>query len=55
MFGTEIANLASGKMTDEIRMIQTNSVPMLLPPQPFLRWGIGLHLLPDRFLARHEK
>jgi glycine/D-amino acid oxidase-like deaminating enzyme len=32
LFGTEIANLASGKMTDEIRMIQTNSAPMLLPP-----------------------
>mgnify|MGYP003684760719 FL=1 len=55
LFGTEIANLASGKMTDEIRMIQTNSAPMLLPPQPFLRWGVGLRLLCDRFLARHEQ
>ena len=55
LFGREIANLASGKMTDEIRMIQTNSTPMLLPPQPLLRWGVGLRLLRDRFLARHEQ
>jgi glycine/D-amino acid oxidase-like deaminating enzyme len=55
LFGTEIANLASGNMTDSIALIQTNSKPMLLPPQPFLRWGIGLRLLRDRFLARHEQ
>ena len=55
LFGTEIANFASGKMTDEILLIQTNSAPMLLPPQPFLRWGVGLRLLRDRFLARHEQ
>ena len=55
LFGTEIANFASGKMTDEIRLIQTNSAPILLPPQPFLRWGVGLRLLRDRFLARHEQ
>ena len=55
LFGTEIANLASEKMTDEIRIIQTNSDPMLLPPQPFLRWGVGLRLLRDRFFARHEQ
>ena len=55
LFGTEIANLASGKMTDEIRMIQTNSEPMLLPPQPLLRWGVGLRLMRDRFLAQHEQ
>jgi len=55
LFGTEIANLASEKMTDEIRMIQTNSDPMLLPPQPFLRWGVGLRLLRDRYFARHEQ
>ncbi len=55
LFGTEIANLASEKMTDEIRIIQTNSDPMLLPPQPFLRWGVGLRLLRDRYFARHEQ
>ena len=55
LFGTEISNLASEKMTDEIRIIQTNSDPMLLPPQPFLRWGVGLRLLRDRFFARHEQ
>ena len=55
LFGTEIANFASGKMTDEIRLIQTNSAPMRLPPQPLLRWGVGLRLLRDRFLARHEQ
>jgi len=55
LFGTEIANLASGNMTDSIALIQTNSKPMLLPPQPFLRWGVGLRLLRDRFLARHEQ
>jgi hypothetical protein len=55
LFGAEIANLASGKMSDEIRMIQTNSNPMLLPPQPFLGWGVGLRLLRDRFFARHEQ
>jgi len=55
LFGTEIANLASEKMTDEIRMIQTNSDPMLLPPQPFLRWGVGLRLLRERYFARHEQ
>ncbi|MEC9296901.1 MAG: FAD-binding oxidoreductase [SAR324 cluster bacterium] len=55
LFGTEIANHASEKMTDEIRMIQTNSDPMLLPPQPFLRWGVGLRLLRDRYFARHEQ
>ena len=55
LFGTEIANLASKKMTSEIRMIQTNSDPMLLPPQPFLRWGVGLRLLRDRYFARHEQ
>ncbi|MEC9384728.1 MAG: FAD-binding oxidoreductase [SAR324 cluster bacterium] len=55
LFGTEIANLASEKMTDEIRMIQTNPDPMLLPRQPFLRWGVGLRLLRDRYFARHEQ
>ena len=55
LFGTEIANLASEKLTDEIRLIQTNSDPMLLPPQPFLRWGVGLRLLRDRYFARHEQ
>ena len=55
LFGTEIANLASEKMTDEIRMIQTNSYPMLLPPQPLLSWGVGLRLLRDRYFARHEQ
>ena len=55
LFGTEIANLASTNMTDEIRMIQTNSAPMLLPPQPFLRWGVGVRLMRDRFFARHEQ
>ena len=55
LFGAEIANLASGKMSDEIRMIQTNSNPMHLPPQPFLGWGVGLRLLRDRFFARHEQ
>jgi glycine/D-amino acid oxidase-like deaminating enzyme len=55
LFGTEITNLARGKMTDEIRMIQTNSAQMLLPPQPFLRWGVDLFLLRDHFLARHEQ
>jgi len=55
LFGTEIAKLASGEMTEEIRMIQTNSAPMLLPPQPFLRWGVGLRLMRDRFFARHEQ
>jgi hypothetical protein len=55
LFGTEIANLASGNMTDSIALIQTNSKPMLLPPQPFLRWGVGLRLLRDRFLARQEQ
>ena len=55
LFGTEIANLASGNKTDSIAQIQTNSKPMLLPPQPFLRWGVGLRLLRDRFLARHEQ
>ncbi|MBC8258025.1 MAG: FAD-binding oxidoreductase [SAR324 cluster bacterium] len=55
LFGTEIANLASGEMTEEIRMIQTNSKPMYLPPQPFLRWVVGLRILRDRLLARHEQ
>ena len=55
LFGAEIANLASGEMTEEIRMIQTNSNPMLLPPQPFLRWGVGLRLMRDRFFARYEQ
>ena len=55
LFGTEIANLASGNMTDSIALIQTNSKPMLLPPQPFLRWGVGLRLLWNSFLARHEQ
>ena len=55
LFGTEIANLASGQMNDTIEMIQTNSNPMYMPPQPLLRWGVGLRLLRDRFMARHEQ
>ncbi|HBL55602.1 MAG TPA: FAD-dependent oxidoreductase, partial [Deltaproteobacteria bacterium] len=55
LFGTEIANLASGNMTDSIALIQTNSDPMYLPPHPLLRLGVGLRLLRDRFLARHEQ
>jgi len=55
LFGTEIANLASGQMNDIIEMIQTNSNPMYMPPQPLLGWGVGLRLLRDRFMARHEQ
>ena len=55
LFGTEIANLASGNMTGSIALIQTNSKPMLLPPQPFLRWEVDLRLLRDSLLAWHEQ
>ena len=55
LFGTEIANLSSGQMTETIELIKKSSNPMYMPPQPLLRWGVGLRLLRDRYLARHEK
>ena len=48
-------NLAFGKITDEIKLIQTNSAPMLLPPKLFLHWGVGLCLRCVCFLTQYEQ
>ena len=54
MFGEQIANRASGINTDEIELIEKRKKPTLLPPNPFLKWGINLRLKYERLRANSE-
>ena len=54
LFGEQIANRASGINTDEIELIEKRKKPTLLPPNPFLKWGINLKLKYERLRANSE-
>ena len=54
LFGEQIVNRASGINTDEIELIEKRKKPTLLPPNPFLKWGINLRLKYERLRANSE-
>jgi len=54
LYGQQIALLASGGSNATIDMIQNRPKPKLLPPQPFLNWGVALTLKKDRYFAAKE-
>jgi glycine/D-amino acid oxidase-like deaminating enzyme len=55
LYGQQIALFASGGTNDKISLIQNRPEPKILPPQPFLNWGIALRLKKDRFFAKTER
>ena len=55
LYGQQIALFASGGTNDKISLIQNRPKPKILPPQPFLNWGIALRLKKDRFFAKTER
>ena len=54
LFGEQIAIKASGKNSTEIESIEGKDKPTLLPPMPFLSWGIKSRLFYERFRASLE-
>jgi len=54
LFGEQIALKASNKNSDEINIIESKNKPTLLPPQPFLNFGIKLRLLYEKLRASKE-
>jgi glycine/D-amino acid oxidase-like deaminating enzyme len=55
LYGQQIALYASGGTNTTIDMIQNRPQPEVLPPQPFLNWGIALKLKMDRYFAKKER
>ena len=54
LFGEQIAIKASNESTNEINIIEKRNSPTLLPPQPFLNFGIKTRLLYERFRSKLE-
>ena len=54
LFGEQIAIKASNEHTKEIDTIELPNKPTLLPPQPFLNFGIKSRLIYERFRAMSE-
>ena len=54
LFGEQIAIKASNNNTNEIKTIEDQNKPTLLPPQPFLNFGVKTRLIYERFRARFE-
>ena len=54
LFGEQIAIKASGENSKEMEIIEKRGKPTLLPPQPFLNFGIKTKLLYERIKASSE-
>ncbi len=54
LFGEQIAIMASNQDSDEISIINRRKKPNLLPPQPFLNFGIYSRLFYERIRASTE-
>ena len=54
LFGEQIAIKASNESSNEINIIENRNSPTLLPPQPFLNFGIKTRLLYERFRSKLE-
>ena len=54
LFGEQIAIKASNEHTNEIETIEARNKPNLLPPQPFLNFGIKVRLMYERLRARSQ-
>ncbi len=54
LFGEQIALKASNKHSIETEIIEARDKPTLLPPQPFLNFGIYTRLIYERYRARSE-
>ncbi len=54
LFGEQIAIKASNEHTNEIETIESRNKPNLLPPQPFLNFGIKVRLMYERLRARSQ-
>ncbi|MCJ8322381.1 MAG: FAD-binding oxidoreductase [Rhizobiales bacterium] len=54
LFGHQVALAANDKTSDIQRLIAARPQPKWLPPQPFLRWGVGAKLAIDRRKATQE-
>ena len=54
LFGEQIAIKASGKNTNEIKIIESQNKPTFLPPNPFLIIGVKARLIFERLRASSE-
>jgi glycine/D-amino acid oxidase-like deaminating enzyme len=54
LFGEQIAIKASNIITNEIKIIENRNKPTLLPPQPFLNFGIRSRLIYERFKSKQD-
>ena len=54
LFGEQIALMASNEITEEIKIIEKRQKPNLLPPQPFLNFGIKTRLFYERLRASSD-
>ena len=54
LFGEQIALMASGEVSTEIKIINQRNKPNKLPPNPFLNVGIKLRLMYEKNRARSE-
>ena len=54
LFGEQIALMASNQQSEELNVIENIKKPNLLPPQPFLNFGIYSRLFYERFIAKDE-
>jgi glycine/D-amino acid oxidase-like deaminating enzyme len=54
LFGEQIALMASGEISTEIKIINQRNKPNKLPPNPFLNVGIKLRLMYEKNRARSE-
>ena len=55
MYGECIAMKAAGGTSADITMIEQRPKPNLLPPSPFLQWGVKIKLARDRQQASAER
>jgi glycine/D-amino acid oxidase-like deaminating enzyme len=54
LFGEQIAIKANDENTKEIETIEAKQKPTLLPPQPFLNFGVKTRLYYEKFKAKNE-
>ena len=55
LFGEQIAIMANGETSSEIKIINTRKQPTWLPPQPFLNFGVKTRLIFERLRASSDR